>query len=83
MSFLLEASIGNQILISCLLCRFDEGPHDMEGTLASLFTAPHHTCIFYAHSLREEHSVSRITGHCKNLVAIYLRGGGTGTLFNP
>lgn len=59
--------------MNCFVGRFDEGLHDMKGTLASLFAAPQHACIFNAHSLGEERSVSRITGHSNNQVTIYLR----------
>lgn len=56
---LLESSISNQVLINCFIRGLDDGPHDMEGTPAALLTAPQHTGILYAHSLKgEEHSES-------------------------
>lgn len=50
--FLLEAPISSQEFINCFLRRLDQGFHKMKGAIASLLTATHHTCIFYAHSLK-------------------------------
>lgn len=58
---LLESSIGNQVLIHCFISWFDDGPHEMQGTPAALFTATQHAGILYAHSLKREKQTERQT----------------------
>lgn len=63
MHFLLEPSVRNQELVDSFLRRSDEGIHKMEGPIASLLTATHHTSVFYAHSLtKEDHYTSGAAG---------------------
>lgn len=52
----LEPAILNQELVNTSVSWFNDGSHDMKSTSAALFTATHHTGIFYADSLEKENN---------------------------